>query len=121
MRTVLLAVAVAGLMATVWFYANSATRENQTTSSGEPREVSAIATTDVTVVWVFKGEFVTGAKVTWTPKEAASYNLVVEAGGNIATFTTATTKANFTRTDLVTLPPTDPGAINSATVKIDPA
>lgn len=121
MRTVLLAVAVAGLMATVWFYAISATRENQTARSGEEVELNAVSTTEVTVVWVFKGEFVTGAKVTWTPRDAASYNVVVEAGGNITTFTTATTKPNFTRTDAVTLPPTDPGAIDSATVKIDPA
>ena len=50
MRTVLLAVAVASLMATVWFGAVSATRENQTTRVAEEKKVNAISTAEIIVV-----------------------------------------------------------------------
>ena len=120
MRTALLTIAVAAIMATVWFYAASSTSDNRTADGIETGEVNTVSATPVIVAWVYTGDFVTEVKVTWTPKAAASYNLVVTVGGNTETFTTATTKANFTRTDSVKLPPTDPSVITSATVVIEP-
>ncbi|MBI2936079.1 MAG: hypothetical protein HYY31_04650 [Chloroflexi bacterium] len=118
MRTLLLMLLAAAMMATVGIYAASITGSTKTLGGTGSVAVSAPAST-TSVSWTTNSSGqVTGGTVTWTPSANANYTVRLSAGGQTGT-ASITSSGTTQRNDAVTLgSAVEADAVSSATVVI---
>ena len=121
MRNVLMGLMIAGLMSTVGVYAAGlgGTPTIKTVGGTASETVGSPVSAAISVDWVFTGDQVSGANITWTPLAATTYDINLGAGGQTGSMTTPTTTASEQRTDLVTLgSPVEASVVATAKVVI---
>ena len=118
MRTLLVALMIAGLMSTVGVYAASITGSPKSVGGTGSVAVSAPTSASVTVDYNLTAGQVVSLDVTWTPSAASNYDLDVELGastGNLNVPSSGTVQ----RTDTVTISPAvDAESVTTAEVVI---
>ena len=120
MRTLLVALMIAGLMSTVGIYAASLTGTSKTIGGTGSVTVSQPAAA-ASVELVLTAGNVTGAEVTWTPAAAGAYTLYVDINTGFSTGSLSIPVSGTIErvADLVALSPSiEPDAVTSVEVVI---
>mgnify|MGYP001326621163 CR=1 FL=1 len=118
MRTLMIALLVAGLMSTVGVYAASITGSAKTVGGTGSVAVSAPTGASVSVAYNITTGQVVSVDVTWTPSADSDYDLDVEIGASTGTLNVPTS-GTVQRTDTVTISPNiDAESVTTAEVVI---
>ena len=105
MKTLVMTLMIAGLMATVGIYAATFTGGTTTKTLGGSGTVTvgSPSTVAVSVDWTVSGANVTGGVVNWTPVTSSDYTITVATGGQSGTFNTGASSGTTPRNDAFTL------------------
>ena len=122
MRTLLMALMIAGLRSTVGVYAAAfGSTPTAKALAGGTGTVSAPNTGTVSVKWTTDSAGdISAAVVTWTPAVAGDYDISVTAGGSFGTLNIPSSGTSERTTDSVPFSPAiDPALITDAKVSIE--